>query len=507
MAPPTMSAAAVERVAGLRSFTGRFRVLHLTWFAFFLTFMVWFGFAPFAGAIGDQLGLSKAQLVTLALANVALTVPARIGIGMALDRWGSRRVYASLLVFSLAPSLLFATADSFGQLLVSRLLLSVIGAGFVVGIRLVAEWFPPAEVGMAEGVYGGWGNAGSAASALILPSVAAIVGGVDGWRWAVGSIGVIAALYGVYFLRAVTDTPPGRAHRRPARQGALVVGTRAGVVGLIALSVPLTAVLGLIAWRVARVGLLGGAGLAVVGVALVALLAVQLRAIVLVNRPALDGTAPTEDQWPVRSLAVLSLAYACSFGSELAVVSMLPTFFAETWNLSTVMAGMTASVFALTNLIARPAGGLLSDLLGSRRRTLGVLLAGLSGGYALMAVLGMAVLPLWVAMLIVVACSIFVQSTEGAVFAIVPLVRPESSGQVAGMTGAYGNVGALLFLTVFLFVPPTAFFAVIAASSAVATVAVRWLAEPADAFAAVHLDDVVELDPVRTVGLVGAVGR
>ena len=45
--PPPRSAR--RTVASLLSFTGRHRVLHLTWFAFFLTFVVWFNFAPFAG--------------------------------------------------------------------------------------------------------------------------------------------------------------------------------------------------------------------------------------------------------------------------------------------------------------------------------------------------------------------------------------------------------------------------------------------------------------------------
>ena len=53
------------------------RVLHLTWFAFFLTFVVWFNFAPFATTIGKQFDLTKGQLVTLGLCNLALTVPAR----------------------------------------------------------------------------------------------------------------------------------------------------------------------------------------------------------------------------------------------------------------------------------------------------------------------------------------------------------------------------------------------------------------------------------------------
>jgi NNP family nitrate/nitrite transporter-like MFS transporter len=87
---------AVTRARAIWRFEGRYRVLHLTWLAFFLSFVVWFNFAPFARTIGDQLGLSTNQLVVLGLCNVALTIPARVFIGMALDRFGPRRVYASI---------------------------------------------------------------------------------------------------------------------------------------------------------------------------------------------------------------------------------------------------------------------------------------------------------------------------------------------------------------------------------------------------------------------------
>lgn len=138
------------------SFRGRYRILHLTWFAFFLSFVVWFNFAPLATTIKAELGLTEAQLRTLAICNVALTVPARVIIGMVLDRYGPRLTYAMLLLYATFPCLLFALAQDFNQLVISRLLLSVVGAGFVVGIRMVAEWFPPREIGLAEGIYGGW---------------------------------------------------------------------------------------------------------------------------------------------------------------------------------------------------------------------------------------------------------------------------------------------------------------------------------------------------------------
>lgn len=471
---PTSDGLGVRR---LFTFHGRYRVLHLTWIAFFWTFVVWFNMAPFVGTLRDQLGLSASQVGTLALCNVALTVPARIVVGMLLDRFGPRRVYAGLLVFAALPTVVFAMSSDFGVLVASRLAIGIVGAGFVVGIRMVAEWFPPAEVGAAEGVYGGWGNFGSAAAAFALPVVAAILGGPSGWRWAVAGTGVVAAAYGVYYLRAVTDTPPGVTYLRPRRHGALEVTSRPAVWGLCALLAPAVAVLGLIAWRVERAGVLPAGVTAALVPVLGVVFAVQCRQVWRVNRPALAEVTPPEERYPFRSVVILCIAYLCCFGSELAVVSMLPLFFADTWGLGPAAAGATASMFAFMNLVARPAGGLLSDVLGSRRTTLLVLLAGLTAGYAALTFVG-AGWPLPLAVAAVMVCSAFVQASEGAVFAIVPLVAPRVSGQIAGLAGAYGNIGAVCFLTVLLFVPAGTFFALIAAASLVGTIACRWLPEP-----------------------------
>lgn len=471
------SSAARKNVRSLWSFQGRFRTLHLTWFAFFLTFVVWFNFAPLAGAVGATFDLTKEQLTVLALCNVALTVPARVLVGMALDRWGPRRVYGVILIYSAVPTLAFAMATNFTMLVVSRLAMSIIGAGFVVGIRMVAEWFPSDEIGTAEGVYGGWGNFGSAAAALTLPTIA---GAVGGWRWAIAGTGIVAATYGVVYLHSVTDTPDDREIMRPKRQGALEVTTRGAVFGLAALNVPLLAVLGLVAWRLERVGLFNRPVLVGVLVLLVGLVLVQTRTIFTVNRPALRGEYPVADQYELRSVAVLCLSYFVTFGSELAVVSMLPTFFADTFSLSTVVAGAVASAFAFMNLVARPAGGIASDVLGSRKRTLTVLLVGLSGGYLLMSTIGSG-WPVAGAMVAAMTCSFFVQAGEGATYAIVPLVKRRVSGQISGTVGAYGNVGALCFLTLLLFAGPTVFFLAIGGSAVLAALISLKLPEPSTA--------------------------
>jgi NNP family nitrate/nitrite transporter-like MFS transporter len=493
----TSTSSVAASVRGLWSFEGRHRVLHLTWLAFFLSFVVWFDFAPFANTIQDQLGLSDAEIKTIGLCNVALTVPARIFIGMALDRWGPRRVYTAILLFAVVPNTAFALSSSFEMLVLSRLALSVVGAGFVVGIRMVSEWFPPREVGTAEGVYGGWGNFGAAAAAFTLPLVANQVGGDDGWRWAIGSVGVLAAGYGLVYLRSVTDTPPGVSYARPRRHGALEVTHRSAVWGLAAMTVPLSAVLGLVGWRVWREAVISDAGLVVVAVVVVALLVVQELAVFRVNQPALANSYPPEDRYPFRTVAALGVAYFAAFGSELAVVTILPTFFADTWGLGPAAAGAAASGFAFMNLVARPGGGLLSDRLGSRKGTLTALCAGLVVGYLVMATLGSA----WPWVLAVVACmfcSFFVQASSGAVFAIAPLVKKRVSGQIAGMTGAYGNIGALVFLTIGILASTRVVFLSMAVASLAALVASRFVVEPADSFAGELQTDGGAVDPMAS---------
>lgn len=95
-------------------------------------------------------------------------------------------------------------------------------------------------------------------------------------------------------------------------------------------------------------------------------------------------------------------------------------------------------------------------------------------------------------------CSFFVQAGEGAVFAMVPLVKRSMTGQIAGMTGAYGNVGAVIFLTILSFVDYSTFFIVIAGCAAVIFVAVQFIEEPQGHVAEINADGSVELIQVGT---------
>ncbi|WP_290522300.1 NarK family nitrate/nitrite MFS transporter [Alcanivorax sp.] len=456
----------------------RIRLLHLSWVAFFITFVVWFSHAPLMGHLREAFDLTTEQVKALLILNVALTIPSRVIIGSLVDRFGPRKVFGCLLIISAVPCWAFAMSTTFEQLAITRLMLGFVGAGFVVGIRLIGEWFPANEVGLAEGVYGGWGNFGSAAAAITLPTVAMLFGGEDGWRWAIASTGMIAVLYGFFFLWKARNTPKGSSYFKPKRSAALEVSTKRDLYFYLGMSVPLYAALLVIVWRLGptNLGLFDTTTQYVLVSLVMALGIVQIGQAWRVNRDHLKEGVSEHDRYSFKQVAILDLSYMVTFGSELAVVSMLPLFFADTFGLEPVMAGLLASGYAFMNLAARPGGGWLSDKFG-RKKSLIILLAGLMVGYGLMSQIG-STWPLALAVIATMCCSFFVQAGEGAVFATVPLIKRRLTGQIAGMVGAYGNTGAVIFLTVLTFVDPSTFFLVIAASAAVAFVAVQFLDEP-----------------------------
>jgi NNP family nitrate/nitrite transporter-like MFS transporter len=264
------------------------------------------------------------------------------------------------------------------------------------------------------------------------------------------------------------------------------------------MNIPMFAALALLTWKLGPTNLnLLAASITNTLFGLLALLYIyQAMHIYRINKHVFEKAVPEIDRYKFKQVAVLDLSYMVTFGSELAVVSMLPLFFLDTFDLSKVEAGLLASGYAFMNLVARPGGGLISDKFG-RRKTLLILLAGLTVGYLIMSQIDSS-WPVLLAVLMTMACSFFVQSGEGAVFAMVPLVKRRMTGQVAGMAGAYGNVGAVSFLTVLSFVSPQIFFLVIAAAAVVVLgIVFLFLEEPRGEMAEVLPDGTVQMIEVE----------
>ena len=460
------------------------KALHLTWIAFFICFYVWFNMAPLASSILKSASwLTKDDLRLFAIANVALTIPARILVGMALDRFGPRRVFSVLMVVMAVPTLFFAFGTTKEQLFVSRLVLSSVGASFVVGIHMTALWFKPRDIGFAEGFYAGWGNFGSAAAAMTLPTIAlTMFGGDDGWRYAVALSGVIMGLYGVFYWFAITDGPTKDTHKKPRKSAALEVSSYRDLVLLLLFTVPMVGILAVLVWRVQNTGFIDDITAWICYASIAFVIVYQLVQVLRVNLPILKKGVPKDDRYPFKSVAALNTTYFANFGAELAVVSMLPMFFEETWGLSAAMAGLIAASFAFVNLFARPRGGLVSDRFGNRRFVMLSYMLGIAVGFALMGMMNSS-WPLIIAVAITIGCSFFVQGAEGATFGIIPSIKRRLTGQISGMAGAYGNVGAVFYLFLFMYVTPSQFFFLIAGGAFLSwVVCVAWLKEPEGGF-------------------------
>lgn len=494
------------------------RVLHYTWIAFFLTFFVWFNLAPVLVEMMDQFEwLTKDNVKTLIICNVALTIPARIIVGALIDKYGPRIVFSGLMVITTVPGLMFAFGDSLTQLVISRLLLGTIGAGFVIGIKMTANWFPKKHIGRAEGFYAGWGNFGSAAASMLIAVIAFnFIGGDNGWRYALAISSIVCGVYGLIYFFLVKDYEEGKEpHRSTKKGGPMPVSSTFELVQYCFWNIPLYGALGLLTYNLHKQVLVTGEPLlswnavyitwAILGIFYL----FSIARIIKFNLPRIKKGVPENEKWHFSSVGALNTTYFANFGAELAVVSMLPLFFYEVFSsltnssgdpiMTKTLAGGVAASFAFINLIARPLGGYFSDKGGSRKKTMLVYMLGISLGFACMGFIAKygpmidgveTLVPMFsgiwwlvVAVIITMACSMFVQGAEGATFAMIPSIKKEMTGRIAGMAGAYGNVGAVTYLFIMTFVDYKLFFFILASGAMISFIYCAFvLKEPKHAF-------------------------
>ncbi|XVH33687.1 MFS transporter (plasmid) [Haloferacaceae archaeon DSL9] len=379
-------------------FTGKWRTLLLATAMFNLGFVIWFSFAPYTGEIADEFGLSVAELGLVASAAIVAVPLGRILIGLLTDRYGAPVTAGITLVTVGAFSIVSAFARTYEVFVVSRVIASLAGITFVIGIQHVSEWFEEENLGTAEGVFAGVGNAGAGLGAYFtLPRIFGD-GYVDplfttNWRAAFFYTGVLAIVLGVvYYLTG--EPAKSDAKRRATKEGAgldqfLFIATRYGAV-------------------------------------------------------------------------VLSVAYVMTFGLELAMNGWLGTYYREGFGQDDlVIAATFAATFSIAAGLLRPIGGYISDVVARTETNLlpwfrgryrdqwtfatlafvvvamfGMTAAGLTGNIHVAVVAGF---------LVGTGCAF----AEGAIFAQVPAMFPNNSGAVAGVVGGIGTVGGVVYPLVF----------------------------------------------------------
>lgn len=155
---------------------------------------------------------------------------------------------------------------------------------------------------------------------------------------------------------------------------------------------------------------------------------------------------------------MLALPYACSFGGELSINSILGTYYMNRFpHLTQTSSGKWAAMFGLLNVVFRPAGGMISDYIYRRTnhsvsaKKFWLVFLGVSQG-AMCIAIGLLNTHRQSTMFgLVAGLALFMDASNGANFAIVPHVFPQANGILSGFVGASGNLGGIIFALLFRF--------------------------------------------------------
>ena len=375
----------------------KYRTLVLATVGFNFSFLIWFSFAPFTGPMAEEFGLSLAEIGVLASAAIWLAPFGRILTGWLSDKYGAPTVFAIVLAYVGVFSMASAFAQSYAVFFVERLIVATAGITFVIGIQHVSEWFEAEQLGTAEGIYAGIGNAGAAGGALLLPRVFGT--GWSGplfetnWRAAFFYTGIVSILLAVAYYtlgEAARSTEKRRATTETASfNGWFFAATRYGTV-VLALAYVMT-----------------------------------------------FGLELSMNGW-------LATYYREGFATD-----------------NLVLASTFAATFSVAAGLLRPVGGYVSDLLARTERNILPIFTGryreqwtfLTLCFVVCTMFGMTLAGLSGQVLVAVTAGFLVGTgcalAEGSIFAQVPAMFPNSSGAVAGVVGGVGTVGGIVYPLVY----------------------------------------------------------
>ncbi|MBV9324938.1 MAG: MFS transporter [Chloroflexi bacterium] len=187
--------------------------------------------APLLLDLSRELDVPLAQAGLLA---AVMSLPWALGApftGLLSDRLGRRPLIVLALAGVGASTIAAGFATSFAMLLVARFAAGMFGAfGPASVMAAVGDLFPPSRRGMAMG----WLNAGFGLAAVAGVPAVGLIGGLWGWRWAFGVIGVVLLLLAA-LVRFAFPSPA------PTRGGSSLRQTYTEVLGVPLLGNVLTA--------------------------------------------------------------------------------------------------------------------------------------------------------------------------------------------------------------------------------------------------------------------------
>lgn len=341
------------------------RAFHLAWISLFSCFFSTFATPPLLPVIRDNLNLTDTDISNAGIASVSGAIFSRLAMGAACDIAGPRVVSASVSLIIAPVVFAISMVSSPMGFVAFRFLVGLSLANFVANQFWMSCMFSSNVVGIANGVAAGWANVGSGAIQLLMPLIYFFicqtgVPSFTAWRVAFFIPALLQALTAIAVLALGQDLPDGN-FQRPQNSG-----------------------------KKQKDGLF---------------------TVVLHGLKNYRG-------W------ILGLVYGLCFGVELTIDNIVAEYFYDRFNLKIQTAGVIAASFGFANFISRPAGGVISDMMGRRFGMRGRLWSlWLVHSFAgLLCVLLGRVNSLSVSVVVMVAFSFFVQAASGLTFGVVPFV-------------------------------------------------------------------------------------
>ena len=123
--------------------------------------------AVLAPDLMGALALTPGELGLLTSAFFFAFALVQLPVGIALDRWGPRRVQLSMMLVGALGALLFAHGTGFGQLLVARAVMGLgLGGCFMAAVKAVSTWITPNKLPSVHGYLIAVGGLGAASATM-----------------------------------------------------------------------------------------------------------------------------------------------------------------------------------------------------------------------------------------------------------------------------------------------------------------------------------------------------
>ncbi|KAF8453841.1 nitrate transporter [Terfezia claveryi] len=431
---------------------------------FMIAFMSWYAWTPLLSkTIKEDLHLSTTDISNSNVLALTATLLVRFAVGPLCDRFGPRLVYIGLLLVGMIPTAMAGFVTTARGVLIIRFFVGILGGTFVPCQVWSMQFFDKNVIGTANGLMAGIGNAGGGITYFVMPAIFdSLVHNQKltphvAWRvsFVVPAILITATALGMLFF--CEDTPTGKwADRNKMVAGSSGNSTPVKTSGVV-VDLPNGGKLGLD--RSTSNSILEEKKEPIEGY-VSNVEAPRLGEVEIARAEVVKAPTFHEAMRILISLQciLLSLPYACSFGGELAVNSILGAYYMNRFpHLTQTSSGKWAAMFGFLNVVFRPAGGMLSDVIyrytnrSVSAKKFWLVFLGVSQGIMLLAIglLNTRSEPTMFGLVALLA--LFMEASNGANFAIVPHVFPQANGILSGFIGAWGNLGGVIFALLFRF--------------------------------------------------------